>query len=119
MIGFLKKDLLDTKKSRPLDKSENIPVVIIDNHNSLDWLSERYNEPSTTTNINPTTPHRSTAERITAMRDMLMRQTESPAGGPSTTPTPSPTTPSRQTKTEPTTNSMRLENSLPPSTSGM
>jgi hypothetical protein len=118
MIGFLRKDLLDTKKSRPLDKSENIPVVIVDDNSSLHWLSERNNNTSTTTITNPTTPNRTTAERLTAMRDMLMRQAESPAAGPSTTPTaPSPTTPSTKTEIppEPTTKSMLLESS----TSGM
>jgi hypothetical protein len=56
MIGWLKKSLLDKTESRSLREGENIPVVMVDDHYTLKWLTgDKYHRaPSTASS--PQTP---------------------------------------------------------------
>jgi hypothetical protein len=56
MIGWFKKSLLDKTESRSLREGENIPVVMVDDHYTLKWLTgDKYHRaPSTASS--PQTP---------------------------------------------------------------
>jgi hypothetical protein len=92
MIGLLRKGLLDNEKSRAVDGTENIPVVIVDDHYSLHWLSADNSRQAPNDGSYPPTPQKSIRERAAAIREKLQRKKTSQFGtsraAPPSTPAP-------------------------------